>query len=67
MAKAATPAPEPQISEASPTATDLVVDLWFLETFHNHGPALPVELFNHFTAAKATLKQRLNAALTKED
>ncbi len=52
--------------EASPTATDLVVDLWFIETFHNHGPALPVELFNHFTAAKVTLKQRL-AALTKED
>jgi hypothetical protein len=57
-----------EATEASPTATDLVVDRWFLETFHNHGPALPVELFNHFRAATARLKERLNAALTtKED
>jgi hypothetical protein len=56
----------PNPAEASPTATDLVVDLWFLETFHNHGPALPVELFNHFRAA-TTLKERLNAALTPQE
>jgi hypothetical protein len=56
-----------EATEASPTATDIVVDLWFLETFHNHGPALPVELFNHFRAATATLKERLNAALTPQE
>ena len=57
--------PEPEQITA-PTPQDHVVDAWFQETFHNHGPALPVELFNHFRAALATLKTRL-AALTKED
>lgn len=49
-----------------PSPIENVVNQWFIEHFHNHGPAVPVELFNHFRAAKDKLIQRL-AALTKED
>lgn len=42
------------------------VEAWFAEHFHNLGPDLSTALYNHFTAAKVKLIQRL-AALTKED
>jgi hypothetical protein len=45
-----------------PTATDLLVETWFVETFHNQGYDAP--LFNRFRAAAEVLKARLRS--TKE-
>lgn len=44
---------------APPPATDEIVDKWFVEHFHNHGPLIPVELTNHFIEAKNKLKKLL--------
>lgn len=57
---AADPIQEPA-APASPTAADLVVDLWFVDNFYNAGPELTTELFNRFNLAKDDLKRRLNA------
>ena len=49
-----TAAPSPPRS-----ASDDVVDEWFIETFHNIG--LDTPLFNRFSAAREMLKARLRA------
>lgn len=46
-------------SFSEPTATDAMVEAWFVETFHNLG--LPGELFNRFRRAADDLKARLRA------
>jgi len=53
--------PDEMTPEVQPSATDVLVDEWFIETFHNLG--LDVQLYNRFYAAKDSLKARL-AALT---
>ncbi len=55
---------EEEVPKPAP-ASDAIVDQWFVDHFHNHGPAIPVELSNHFIAAKEKLKKLL--AANKED
>lgn len=43
------------------TATDVVVDDWFVENFHNRGHS--VEEYNRVREAVSALKARLNAVL----
>jgi hypothetical protein len=45
----------------APRPLDLVIEAWFVETFHGI-PDLPVHHFNRFRAAADRLKDRLAAA-----
>jgi hypothetical protein len=60
--KVPTAPPSPSVREPSPV--DVLVDGWFVETFHNIG--LPTPQFNRFSAARDDLKTRLRAATNKE-
>jgi len=42
------------------------VNVWFNDTFHNHGPQLATALFNQFLEAKGKLIKRLVAIAEKE-
>ncbi len=57
-------APTGEAAEApAPTATDVVVDAWFVEQYHNRGHT--VEEYNRVRAAIAALKARLNAIISR--
>lgn len=57
---------KPKKATASPDALRAEVEAWFIDTFHNHGPALTEVQFNHFRAAKDKLIERLHALTEKE-
>lgn len=54
-------APLAEAPASAPSATDLLVEQWFVETFHNRG--LPVHEFNRVRQQADALKERLRAAL----
>jgi hypothetical protein len=45
---------------SAPSDADALVDLWFIETFHNQG-FITTPQFNRLYAAKENLKERLSA------
>jgi uncharacterized membrane protein len=55
----------PSSGAALPPRVDALIDVWFVDTFHNRG--LDVEAFNAVYEAKAVLKQKLAAVLAGKD
>lgn len=55
--------PEPVIEtvEREPHVIEKEVEAWFAGHFHNLGPRLDTDTYNHFVNAKEKLKQRLLA------
>ena len=51
---------------AAPDPLREVVNAWFNDQFHNHGPFLSEPVFAHCLAAKEKLLERLVAFLAKE-
>jgi hypothetical protein len=59
MDETAPAAPAVIIPDSPPSANDVLIDAWFVETFHNLG--LDTPSFNRFRAAADELKRRLRA------
>jgi hypothetical protein len=55
--------PEPDAGEVTPvpSPTDVAIDKWFVETFHNSITSRDAQIFNYCQAAKEELKRRLAA------
>jgi hypothetical protein len=47
--------------QAQPTATDELVDRWFVEAIHNSVVSQNTEVLNHLRKAVDDLKRRLNS------